>query len=351
MNTIFKDKIWLKNWSGNWGLLFCSLYGKIYSQGLKNLANESFDHNLIVFENGSSANYLITEELKDYCSHLVDLIKEDETLPQRFSDQVIKNTDKIFVLMKKLDLQSDFTKADFDDLQNSRLAITTANFSLKKVIDFLPKDLMERYLDLFTKVRLYTEPVYNETDRLLTKIARNIFENSLSANLIPAVTEEEMQRYFSEKVLPNEKDLEERLSGCVILYDHNGQGTIFTRKEYKEIMSAITNKLAGGDIKGMSAFKGKATGKVRIVLDPKECDDFNEGDILVTGMTRPEYLSLMKKSAAFVTDAGGLLSHAAIVARELKKPCIIGTEVATKILKDGDVVEVDAENGIVRILK
>ncbi len=70
-------------------------------------------------------------------------------------------------------------------------------------------------------------------------------------------------------------------------------------------------------------------GVVKIVMDPEKAGDFEEGDILVTDITRPEFLQLMKKSAAIVTDAGGILSHAAIVARELKKPCVIGTKTAT----------------------
>ncbi|TSC78406.1 MAG: pyruvate, water dikinase [Parcubacteria group bacterium Gr01-1014_29] len=59
----------------------------------------------------------------------------------------------------------------------------------------------------------------------------------------------------------------------------------------------------------------------------------------------------MHKAGAFIIDAGGILSHAAIVARELKKPCVIGTKIATKVLKNGDLVEVDADNGIVKIIK
>lgn len=90
---------------------------------------------------------------------------------------------------------------------------------------------------------------------------------------------------------------------------------------------------------------------MRIVHDPTADNIFHQGDILVTGMTRPEYIHLAKKSAGIITDAGGILSHAAITARELKIPCIIGTKHATKILKDGDVVQVDAENGVVRILE
>ena len=90
------------------------------------------------------------------------------------------------------------------------------------------------------------------------------------------------------------------------------------------------------------------TDRVKIIFDPFKANNFTNGDILVTGMTRPEFLPLMHKAGAFVTDAGGILSHAAITARELKKPCVIGTQIATKILKDGDLVEVDANKGIVK---
>jgi pyruvate,water dikinase len=67
-------------------------------------------------------------------------------------------------------------------------------------------------------------------------------------------------------------------------------------------------------------------------------------------MTRPDYLPAMQKASAFVTDEGGITCHAAIIAREMKKPCIIGTKIASKIIKDGDMVEVDADKGVVRIL-
>lgn len=105
------------------------------------------------------------------------------------------------------------------------------------------------------------------------------------------------------------------------------------------------------EIRGVIASRGKATGRVRILLDFNDprAASFEAGDILVTSMTRPEFLPLMKLAAAFVTNEGGITSHAAIVAREMKKPCIIGTKIATQVLKDGDMVEVDAEVGVVRL--
>lgn len=92
------------------------------------------------------------------------------------------------------------------------------------------------------------------------------------------------------------------------------------------------------------------TGKVRIVFDPFD-NDFQEGEILVTGMTRPEFMPLMKIAKAIITNEGGITTHAAIISRELKKPCIIGTRIATEVLKDGDLVEVDADKGIIKVLE
>jgi pyruvate,water dikinase len=68
-------------------------------------------------------------------------------------------------------------------------------------------------------------------------------------------------------------------------------------------------------------------------------------------MTTPEFLPSMRKAKAFITDEGGVTCHAAIMAREMQKPCIIGTKNASKVLKDGDMVEINTKTGVVRIIK
>lgn len=107
------------------------------------------------------------------------------------------------------------------------------------------------------------------------------------------------------------------------------------------------------EVKGQPASKGHHVGIVRIVIDPdgNQAKDFQEGDVLVTSMTRPEFVPLMKRAGAVITNEGGITCHAAIISRELKIPCIIGTKIATQVLKDGDLVEVDANNGVVRIVE
>jgi phosphohistidine swiveling domain-containing protein len=104
-------------------------------------------------------------------------------------------------------------------------------------------------------------------------------------------------------------------------------------------------------VKGNSACRGRVTGKVKIVRELSELGMVGEGDILVTKMTTPDYVMAMHKAAAIVTDEGGRTCHAAIVSREFKTPCIVGTINATQILSDNDVVEVDANEGIVRVIE
>lgn len=104
-------------------------------------------------------------------------------------------------------------------------------------------------------------------------------------------------------------------------------------------------------VRGRVAYPGFAKGRVRIVMSKSQLDTIQDGEILVTNMTTPEFVPALKKVVAFITDEGGITSHAAIVAREMKKPCIIGTKNATKKLKSGDEVEVDANAGVVTILK
>lgn len=104
-------------------------------------------------------------------------------------------------------------------------------------------------------------------------------------------------------------------------------------------------------LKGSVAQPGFVTGKVKIILSAKDIDKVEKGDILVTKMTSPDMMLGIRKVAAIVCDEGGITSHASIISREFKIPCIIGTENATKVLKDGDLVKVDADKGIAEIVR
>lgn len=112
-----------------------------------------------------------------------------------------------------------------------------------------------------------------------------------------------------------------------------------------KIITKSTKYLLPPILSGQPASPGIGTGKVVILKSPKEINKAKMGDILVTKMTSPDFVPAMKRVAAIITDEGGQTSHAAIVSRELGVPCIVGTQAATNLLKDGQIVTVDANLG------
>jgi len=102
-------------------------------------------------------------------------------------------------------------------------------------------------------------------------------------------------------------------------------------------------------VRGISAGRrGYGIGKATVVLNPDDANrDMKKGDILVTGMTDPDFVPFMKMASAIVTDKGGITSHAAIVSRELNIPCVVGTENATQVMKTGKEYTVDSRNGVI----
>ena len=100
-------------------------------------------------------------------------------------------------------------------------------------------------------------------------------------------------------------------------------------------------------LRGVPASPGITKGKAKIIFSPAEVSNFDNGDILVAPLTNPQYTVAILKAAAIVTDIGGILSHPAIVAREMGIPCVTGTDNATKILKNGEEIIVDGNEGVI----
>jgi pyruvate,water dikinase len=116
------------------------------------------------------------------------------------------------------------------------------------------------------------------------------------------------------------------------------------KEEQKEKKSSGSGRIL---TKGIPASPGIAVGKARVLLDLKDAKNFQQGEILVTKMTDPDWVPIMKMASAIVTDEGGRTSHAAIVSRELGIPAVVGTGNATKVIQDGQEITVDATRGII----
>jgi len=167
---------------------------------------------------------------------------------------------------------------------------------------------------------------------------------------------DELDELIRAGQIVDEPIIKERMKGFAKILS-NGEMKTLAGKEANDFIKTIN---AANDevkeLKGMVASRGVASGKIVILSYAKsgehteKINTMEEGDILVSEMTRPNIITACKKAGAIITDEGGITCHAAIVSRELKKPCIIGTRIATQVLKDGDMVEVDADNGIVKII-
>lgn len=345
----FEHDDWKKIWAGTWSFLTCSHFGVEYTKTIK-FGKRPFISQAIIFISGGKSSCWATKADKDKLGKFLsgEIIK-DPNKAKAISDSLKKEVDKILFLIKLLS-KEDIDLKSYRKFWRQVEQYYHPHIFIKYAVDYLKPKILEKLLPYFEEARVYAEPVFERTEEFIESLAKTISRKTkIPFRLILCLTNDEIEKYFSAKKLPSKYILEKRNKTSVLIFDSKGY-KIFVGEDVKKIENLIlsVNKQS---LKGTIAYHGKATGKVRIVLNPRQVKNFNVGDILVTGMTRPEFLPLIKKAAAFVTDAGGLLSHAAIVAREFKKPCLIATETATKVFKDGDMIEVDAHKGVVRKIK
>ncbi len=186
---------------------------------------------------------------------------------------------------------------------------------------------------------------------ILTTISNNYLENPDDAIYLYS---DEILNLF-DNILPDKDLIQQRKTSYAITKINNNL-IKFTPQQASIIYNKIKTPIKKSNtLKGLTANKGKAKGKVVIAPMLTDINRINQvaakmqhRDILVAQSTTPELVPLCHKAAAIVTDQGGMLSHAAVISRELNIPCIINTKTATKTFKDRDIVEVDAENGIIR---
>ena len=162
------------------------------------------------------------------------------------------------------------------------------------------------------------------------------------------LTHEEIIRLFEQRIKKEELHIEKPKRGVLRIENHI---YILSRVEVENIKNLLKKHVREKNITGLLVFSGKVKGRVNRIMSVKEIKKMKNKDILVCPMTNPDYMPAITKAKAIVTDEGGLLCHAAIISREFKIPCVVGTKIATQILKDGDYVEIDAEKGIVKVIQ
>ncbi len=272
---------------------------------------------------------------------------------------------------KDLDVVKNMLEKNFFEFlhknKSATVAIQKENKKLKIIIKEYKKwfshlsdkeKMIANYLQLVMKIRDRRKNFFAKGLTIIYRIAEKLFSDvGVPLDLIPFYTIREL--IYGAKYLKAHVDiLSARKNGFQLLIPYRNSVEMLessidqaVAKINNFFMSSYVTQDNIDVLKGQTGVKGNIRGKVHIILDANSNHEFQKGEILVTGLTRPEYIPLMKKAVGIITDEGGITCHAAIVSRELGLPCIVGTKIATKVLKDGDLVEINADKGIVKILK
>lgn len=207
--------------------------------------------------------------------------------------------------------------------------------------------------EVAAKARDHAGHIHAKSDKISEKLLNEIASRLSLAN-------KEVEYLFPSEItalLENQKDTRnkilDRMQFCVT-HSADREYKIFTNKEARELVVEYDPPKAGTksqkELKGIPASKGTITGIVRVVTKRDQFDSFKDGEILVALQTMVDYLPVMRKAKAILTEFGGLTSHAAIVSRELGVPAVVGIPNLIASVKDGDTVEIDAKAGTIKVL-
>lgn len=233
----------------------------------------------------------------------------------------------------------------------------------ERLIDSLPKnsrlriliELVHNYVNIRTaRIEIFKEAQCNF--RNFYKSLAFLMKKSIGAIRyldVVSLTNQEIIDFLNNKPIAELSEIRKRKNRDYIIWGNKKKRLfIYDKKLIKAVRNDFSDESTDQEFfNGISANKGKISGQVRIINNKREFKKFNNGEILVTQFTTSEFVPIMKKAKAIITNDGGITCHAAIISRELGIPCVVGTKIATKVLKDGDWVEMDANRGAVKILK
>tara|TARA_B100000315_G_C14591183_1_gene595897 strand:- start:3575 stop:5032 length:1458 start_codon:yes stop_codon:yes gene_type:complete len=293
-------------------------------------------------------------EKKDYQNHIKN---HSMFFTNMFSEkEIVDSLNKKYTLDKK---SMGLLKSELDETQNKLNRIKNKQ---EMVLNKINDSDLEKYLVLFHRFgeyRLKLKPGYAGIEVLSLPMLNRLGELAGMSvkDMHEYLTINETLTFLKKGILP-ENDILERRKVSRVLIVRNKEFVVLDGEDGKQFVENVIFKKNQGkdEFKGRIAYPGKVMGKVRLIktnqLDEiqKAFTIFQEGEILVTSETQPNMVPLMKKAAAIVTQQGGITSHSGIVAREFKIPCIVGIDSILLNLETGDLIEVDADNGIIRKL-
>ncbi|MGL1956420.1 MAG: PEP-utilizing enzyme [Colwellia sp.] len=259
-------------------------------------------------------------------------------------------------LSYKVELGENFLKFEINEKSNNRKKRLAQK---RKFIKELAKRLMPDEKKLVETIILSVELGRKRIDAIYKLIFySNRLYKEIALRINTSVTDlrfykrEEVIMLVNDKLSLDYKIVDCRKSFCSFIFKKGDISEICNQEEVNKLIDLSKTRFRKGVMEGQVVYgTGKYRGKVKVVENHCEILKMNVGDILVSSRTYPDIILAMKKAAVILTELGGILSHAAIVCRELQIPCVVGIENIVKELKDGDFIEVDFHSGTVKVLE
>lgn len=253
-----------------------------------------------------------------------------------------------FIYFKKIEKElGDYIKGkfSFEEVLSGDIDLSSFPGDKRKLADYI---INMQHLKF--SLRKVLNDVWMGSDAILSKVLEQLIIRTGRKDAV-SMTLEEVKDCLNGKEV---KDVSDRQIYSYIEWDENNKLKIISGGEGYRKIRELDKQIPKNEVIGTPAFKGIVKGRVKIIplsMNPeKYLPKMEKGDILVSDTTGPELMVAIQKAAGIVTDEGGMMSHAAIVAREFEIPCVVGTTYATEVFKDGDLIEVNANNGVVRKL-
>jgi len=323
-----------------------------------NLSEEQAQSGISILAMQSQRSFLTQEKIDFYCVCLGSLSLSNYLRQYHWIHSNYKNS--VEVSFKALEQKvkqalknqgaAGIKVAIAKTLKNEKKLIAQKKILVKK-LKLIPADKkLFKLLELFGYyIDLRKESMLRHTyarDKFLSLVEK---QTGHALNDLRSMRDEEILKVLAGQKF-NLKEIRLRQKSCAVYFTPKSE-RIFYGQAARQIYQAFTLSLESNTIKGMvaSAPQSLVVGRVSLVIDVGR-HHFKPGRILVTTMTRPEFMPLMRQAKAVITDEGGVICHAAIISRELKIPCLIGTKCATKILKNNDLVEMNLKTGQIRKL-
>lgn len=350
-------------WTRDFTLAWAEWWSKYMHPRLIEVFGTGVPNQISYFNGRLLETYRLVDEAKAFIQAVVNVNLKNGIFDEDKIKRYIVLIEQIRELIEDVNKNKDFkNQVVFEEL----MKLSREMYPWYTVSYLLPQDewagqLIKKYpkesrniLDRLIDARKKSEGTIEELIEYWRAVAGVLLsERKLQTKYVSFVTFDEIKKMLDDKNYTLDREvLETRSKGYIFLGD-----TVYTDVNIKTFFEkqgfyfmTHSDEVMGQEIKGVVSSVGPSSikGTVSIILKNDEIPNFKDGNILVTVMTNPFFVSIMKKAKAIITDEGGVTCHAAIVARELKVPCVIGTKIATRLFKDGDRVEVDATSGIIR---